>query len=89
MLKEAPKDEEGIQRALVNVKDDTVDIQYSTDSDYTTASAFYGLQPMAVAKLNNPFPLIPKRSLPEEENQIRQFNRNLLRQALRRIVEEV
>lgn len=83
-----PEDKDGIKKAFVNVSGSDVRVVVPKESS-STLSDLYGLNPTIVAKLDKPFQLIPK----QEENNIftnsQDFNRTMLRNALRRIVDEV
>ena len=88
LLSVAPEDIDGIQKAYVDVEPNGITVSDPRGADRTALNAFYGLDATSVADLQNPFPLVPQRSGPPEFSQKQNFDRSLLRQALRRLVDE-
>jgi hypothetical protein len=87
LLRVAPEDIDGIQKAYVDVEPDGITVTDPRGSD-VALKAFYGLDATSVADLQNPFPMVPQRDGPPEFSAKQNFDRSLLRQALRRLVDD-
>lgn len=87
LKKVAPKDIDGVQRAYVTSDDDGFNIDTSTQ-DEDSIGALYGMESISVAVMGDPFPLIPMLEGPPQFDARKQFHRGMLRQALRKIVDE-
>lgn len=88
LLKIAPEDIDGIKRAYVDVTPTNVSIETSTKTQ-SALQTYYGVDPVSVADMSNPFPLVPQNEGPVTYPKKKIVDRSLLRQALRRIVDEV
>mgnify|MGYP001008519008 CR=1 FL=1 len=86
--KKVPEDSDGIKRAYVDV--DIVDeSEFAVDIVTSTGDeCYYGVDPVTVATMNDPFPLMSRKQDLFDGYQDN-IERTLLRQALRRIVDEV
>ena len=85
----SPDDEDGIKRAYVTVGDKKISAKPAGKNKAKIAE-LYGKKPTLVAADYNPMSLIPKAS-PEDElyPEYEGFKNDLLRSALRQIVDEV
>ena len=84
----APEDDEGVKRAFVSIDPQGIEIDIPKSTDFEAAAALYGVEPVSVATLTAPFSMIPSRE-PMVAEARPTFDRSLLRQALRRLVDEV
>ena len=81
-----PENDDGKKEAFVNIGDNSLDVTIPSDG---TLADLYGLNAVKVAPMDKPFQLIPKHEYTSLFSDKEQFNRTLLRNALRRIVDEV
>ena len=89
LVKRAPKDSTGVKRAFIEVSDDEIAVELPRQRDLDSTAALYGIEPASVATTTMPFALIPQREPVAPVGHATNFNRTLLRQALRRLVDEV
>ena len=80
---------DGVQRAYVDVRDNSVEIDAPADMRMPVANQMYGVKPTSVASETEPFPLIPKYEEPDFTPDVAKESRSQLRQILRRLVDEV
>jgi hypothetical protein len=80
---------DGIKRAYVNVEDDDIEAK-PVAANKASIAQMYGMKPTLIAKDKAPTALINKHS-PKDKMfpQLEEFGNELLRSALRRIVDEV
>lgn len=84
-----PEDEAGIQRVYIEGQGNDVSILVPPKNS-SDVLALYGIEPMTIADVSKPFALIPRLSpyeLMDDANG--KFSATLLRQTLRKIVDEV
>lgn len=88
LRKKAPEDTYGIQKAFVDVCDDDAEVTMPTKAQLSSPMHAYGLT--TVAKMGQPFQLIPKISPDDVLYNVPQKEQpSVLRQLLRKIVDEV
>jgi len=80
---------DGVQRAYVDVQDNSVTIDAPANMQLSVANQMYGIKPTSVASQTEPFPLIPKYDEPDFTPDVAKETRTQLRQILRRLVDEV
>lgn len=89
LLKIAPEDIDGVKRAYVDVTPTGASIETTTETQ-NPLKTYYGIEgPVSVADMSNPFPLVPQNEGPIEFTKKKVVDRSLLRQVLRRVVDEV
>jgi hypothetical protein len=85
----SPTDVDGIKRAYVNVKDNSIDAT-PIPADKGMVAQMYGKKPTIVADMKAPTALISRYSPKDPQFvELEQFGRTMVRKALRKIVDEV
>jgi hypothetical protein len=85
----SPQDVDGIKRAYITVEDEKIDAK-PIPKEQATVAQMYGYKPTVIMSEKEPTALIPKIS-PEDQlfPTYERFGNELLRSALRKIVDEV
>jgi hypothetical protein len=85
----SPADVDGIKRAYVNVKDNSIDAELIPANKGMVAQ-MYGMKPTIIADMKAPTALISRYSPKDSQfPELERFGTTMLRKALRKIVDEV